>query len=137
MAKNPIVNHPVILFDGVCNLCNASVQFIIERDKKRYFRFATLQGETAKRLLANHKINHKKTESVILVFGDRAFLHSRAALEITKKLNGLWPLLYVFRFIPAVLRDKIYDWIAKNRYRWFGKREACMIPSRELQELFL
>ena len=129
--------HKVILFDGVCNLCNDFVVYIIKRDKKNVFRFAALQSEAGEKLLSKFKIDRVKTDSIILVDGEQFYERSAAALHIAKYLSGGFPLLYAFIVIPRFIRDGIYDWIARNRYKWFGKKESCMIPTKELQSKFL
>ncbi|MCI0751298.1 MAG: thiol-disulfide oxidoreductase DCC family protein [Flammeovirgaceae bacterium] len=127
----------IIFFDGVCNLCNGAVQFIIKRDPKNKFRFASLQSDFAIRRLKDQGIDPQISETIILLQNGKIFTKSRAALEISKRLSGLWPLLYSFAIIPGFLRDSIYNLIARNRYRWFGKRDACMIPTPELKSRFL
>lgn len=127
----------IILFDGVCNLCNASVQFILKRDSKAQFRFASLQSEFGKQKLLLYEIDANKCDSVIYIYKDKAFIKSTAALQIAKKLGGGWPLLYGLIIIPRFIRDWVYGFIAKNRYRWFGKKDSCMIPSPELKSRFL
>jgi predicted DCC family thiol-disulfide oxidoreductase YuxK len=128
-------NQPVILFDGVCNLCQSSVQFIIKRDKKAKFKFAALQSEAGQKLLEGHSA--PGLDSVILAENDKIYTHSSAALRIAKELDGLWPMLYVFVIIPRPLRNLLYNWVATNRYRWFGKQESCMMPTPELRSRFL
>ncbi len=128
--------QPVIFFDGVCNLCNGAVQFTIERDQKNIFRFASLQSEYAKTELAPFNINHEDLDSFILLENERVYKQSTAALRVAKKLNGLWPLLYGFIIIPRFIRDAVYNYIAKNRYKWFGKQESCWIPTSELKNKF-
>ncbi|MFC4210033.1 thiol-disulfide oxidoreductase DCC family protein [Pedobacter lithocola] len=128
--------QPVIFFDGVCNLCNASVQFTIEHDKKNVFKFTALQGEYAKTILPKFNIDSTKLNSILLVDGERVYTKSSAALRVAKKLNGLLPLLYTFIIIPKFIRDWVYDIIAKNRYKWFGKQESCWIPTLELKNKF-
>lgn len=130
-------NKKIILFDGVCNLCNGAVTFVIKRDKKNIFKFATLQSEAGTELLSNFKIDRSKLDSIILIDGDRFYSKSSAALYIARHLSGAYPLLFGFMILPKFFRDWIYDFIAKNRYRWFGKRESCMIPTPELAEKFL
>ena len=130
-------NTHIILFDGVCNLCNGSVQFIIKRDKKHLFRYATLQSEFAKNLLKSRGQHVPEMESVILVTNEGVFYRSDAALRIAQKLNGLWPILGAFRIVPRVIRDAVYNFIGRNRYRWFGKQESCMVPTPDLKALFL
>jgi len=127
----------VILFDGVCNLCNSFVQFVIKHDKNERFKFASLQSGFAEKELADSFIDTQKMSTVILLENGKLYSRSTAALRILKKLNGLWPLLYVFIIIPAFIRDVVYNLIAKNRYKWFGKKDSCMIPSPELQRRFL
>lgn len=127
----------IVLFDGVCNLCNHAVDLIIRNDKKGHFKVGALQDEKTRDLLKDHNINSEYLDSIILVRGEKLFYKSRAALEITKKLRIPWPLLYVFIVVPAVIRDPIYDWIAKNRYKWYGKKETCRLPSPEEKSRFL
>ena len=129
--------NPVLLFDGVCNLCNASVQWILKRDKRGLFRFAALQSDTGQGLLKRFGIAADHFDSVVLIAGDQVFTHSDAPLEILRCLGGLWSLAIVFKIIPRPLRDIVYNWIARNRYRWFGRREQCMLPRREWQNRFL
>lgn len=127
----------IVLFDGVCNLCNGAVLFIIKRDKKDRFRFAALESDLGKELLARHNIDPSKIDSIVLISGDSAFAKAGAALRIAKYLTGLWPLLYSLVIIPKFIADAMYDFIAKNRYKWFGKKESCMIPTPELKSKFL
>ncbi|WP_425237137.1 thiol-disulfide oxidoreductase DCC family protein [Ulvibacterium sp.] len=128
----------VILFDGVCNLCNNSVQFIIKRDRKDVFRYAALQSEIGKELLAERNIDTSKVDSIILIEPGVAFYtKSDAALEIGRSFGGAWILLSVFYLIPSSLRNIVYDFVAKNRYRWFGRKDACMIPTPDLKAKFL
>ena len=128
---------PVILFDGVCNLCNSSVLFIIKRDPKAKFKFASLQSEFGKSHLEKFGLPVTELNSVLLIKDGKLFQKSNAALEIAKQLGGGWPVFYVFKLVPAFLRDGFYNWIARNRYRWFGKKDACMIPTPELKSRFL
>ena len=132
------MNKPsIILFDGVCNFCNHWVNFIIKRDKKKQFRFASLQSETARRLLANYQYDNKSIDTVILIEEGKIYTHSTAALRICKKLSGAWPLLYWLIIFPRFIRDWQYKFVAKRRYAWFGKSETCRIPSAGEKELFL
>lgn len=131
-------NTQIILFDGVCNLCSGAIQFVIKRDKNKIFRYTSLQSELGRQLLKERKIDPKKTDSIILIQPNIAYyIKSSAALQASKKLNGFYPLLSIFLIIPRHIRDWIYDFIAKNRYKWFGKKETCWIPTPELKELFL
>ena len=128
----------VVLFDGVCNFCSASVQFIIARDKKSVFHFAALQSDAGKDVLAKHHLSQGgDPESIVLVDGDRTYTHSSAALRIAKDLSFPWFFGYVFLVVPRFLRDAVYRVIAKNRYRWWGKKDACMVPTPELRARFL
>lgn len=129
--------HGVILFDGVCNLCNGAVQFIISHDPKGYFNYAALQSEAGQRSL--EEFHHSRTEinTIIFIQNGKRYTKSTAALLITRKLSGLWPLLSVFIVIPRFLRDPIYDYIARNRYKWFGQKAECMIPTAEIKLRFL
>jgi predicted DCC family thiol-disulfide oxidoreductase YuxK len=129
--------HPVILFDGVCNLCTGSVRFVIERDARKQFRFASLQSPVAEKLLGAQGHQRAGLESIILIRHGRVYRKSTAALMIARRLDGLWPVLAVFLLIPRPLRDAVYDWIGKRRYRLFGKRDACWRPQAELAERFL
>jgi predicted DCC family thiol-disulfide oxidoreductase YuxK len=126
-----------ILFDGVCNLCNGSVVFIIKRDKKDVFRFAAIQSDEGQDLIQKHKIDTTKLDSILLVEGERFFSKSAAALKIARHLKGGYPLLYGFMILPRFFRNWVYDIIARNRYKWFGKKESCMIPTPELKSKFL
>ncbi len=139
MEKRPMTNDftHIIYFDGVCNLCNSSVQFVLKRDKKKVFRFATLQGNHAKSTFAKFSLPHADLSSIVLLEHNTVYTQSTAALRIAKKLNALWPLLYLFIIIPKPIRDAVYNYIAKNRYKWFGKQESCMLPTKETQRLFL
>lgn len=128
---------PVVLFDGVCNLCNRSVQFIIKRDKKNIFRFASLQGKTGQTILQQHGLPPDQFNSFILVEGEKIRLRSSGALWMLKLLGGGWSLLYGFIIVPAFIRDAVYNFIARNRYKWFGRKESCMIPTPALKHRFL
>tara|TARA_R110002012_G_scaffold88936_3_gene218553 strand:- start:84 stop:482 length:399 start_codon:yes stop_codon:yes gene_type:complete len=127
----------IILFDGVCNLCNGAINFIIKRNSKASLKFASLQSDTGKQLLKEYNIDPLKTDSIVLIDSNKAFLKSDAALRIAKDLDDAYPLLYSFIIIPAFIRNSIYDLIARNRYKWFGKKESCMIPTPDLKSRFL
>jgi len=130
-------NKKVILFDGVCNLCNGSVVFIIKRDKKDVFRFAAIQSVEGQKLIEKHQIDTTKVDSILLLDGDNYDAKSTAALKIARHLKGGYPLLYGFMILPAFFRNWVYDIIARYRYNWFGKKESCMIPTPELKGKFL
>lgn len=131
------IKQPLILFDGYCNLCSSSVQFIIKRDKKKQYFFTSLQSEVGTKILEHFKINSTNLESVILLKKNKVYIESNAALLIAKNLSGFWPIFYSFIIIPPFIRNFIYQIIAKNRYHWFGQKEACWIPSKELLTRFL
>jgi predicted DCC family thiol-disulfide oxidoreductase YuxK len=137
LMNNREVNHPLLLFDGVCNICNHIVVFIIQRDPKATFRFASLQSEIGKRMLQQHELPPSDMNTVILINGNRLYTKSTAALHVFKRLGRLWSILYIFIVIPKPIRDVIYDWVARNRYKWFGKKEQCMLPTPEIKERFL
>jgi predicted DCC family thiol-disulfide oxidoreductase YuxK len=126
----------IVLFDGVCNFCNASVNFIIGRDGAGRFKFAPLQSEIGRALREKHRIA-EDVDSIILIEGGKAYVRSEAALRIARGLGGAWPLLYGLRFVPGRLRDWAYGQIAKNRYRWFGKKDVCMMPTPEVRGRFI
>lgn len=127
----------IILFDGVCNLCHASVNFIIDRDPKDHFRFASLQSETGKTLAAQYGIDSTQLASIILIEGNKAYTKSTAALLIAKRLRSLWPMLAIFLVIPQSIRDVAYHWVARNRYRLFGRSDNCRVPTPALSQRFL
>ena len=129
--------HKIILFDGVCNLCNGAVTYIIKRDKKNVFKFAALQSEIGQELTSKFNIDTSKVDSIILIDGEKHYTKSSAALRIAKQLSGAYPLLFGFMVVPKFIRNAVYDYIAKNRYKWFGKKESCMIPTAELKSKFL
>lgn len=126
----------IVLFDGVCNFCNGSVNFIIRQDKAGRFKFAPLQSEAGQELRAKHKIGDD-VDSIILVEDDEAFMHSTAALRIARGLGGIWSLAYVGIIIPVVIRDYFYELFAANRYKLFGKKDVCMMPTPEIRERFI
>ena len=138
----------VVLFDGVCNFCDASVNFVIEHDRQGYFKFAPLQSEAGSKLATEHGLASETAEprtgddlipidSVILVEDGKAYTHSTAALRIVRKLSGAWPLLYAFIVVPKAIRDFFYRLFAKYRYRLFGRKDQCMLPSPEVRQRFL
>lgn len=126
-----------MLFDGDCNLCNGSVKFILRRDRRGRFQFASLQSAAGRQALAAVGATGPLPDSIVLVRDGRVAMKSAAALQIARGLRWPWPLLAVFWLVPRPLRDLVYDWIARHRYRWFGKNEACLVPSPELRSRFL
>ncbi|MED1204021.1 thiol-disulfide oxidoreductase DCC family protein [Heyndrickxia acidicola] len=126
----------IVLFDGECNLCSSSVQFIIKRDVEGYFRFASLQGKNGGKLLKEYGVK-EDMQSVVLIEEGKAYTQSLAALRICRHLKGYWKLLWFLRVIPSPIRNFFYRLVAKNRYKWFGKSESCMLPQPHLREKFL
>lgn len=127
----------ILLFDGVCNLCSNAVQFVIKRDKKDQFKFAPLQSEEGKILLEKRGYSSKSLSSFVLIRGKKVYDMSSASLEVCRSLGGFWKIFYAFIIIPKSFRDFIYKLIATNRYKWFGKSNACMVPTPELKSKFL
>ncbi|MDH7462413.1 thiol-disulfide oxidoreductase DCC family protein [Chitinophagaceae bacterium 26-R-25] len=129
-------DKPVILFDGVCNLCNSSVQFVIKRDKQNRFQFASLQSEFGQRILSQHSLSSSDFNSFLLFENDKLFTKSTGALKVLSQLHN-WRWATIFLLVPKFIRDAVYNFIARNRYRWFGKREACWVPTPALKAKFL
>jgi predicted DCC family thiol-disulfide oxidoreductase YuxK len=127
----------VIVFDGVCNLCNGFVQFVIARDPSARFRFAALQSDAGRRLLQTAAVAEPFPDAVVLVESGRAFIRSTAALRIVRRLRAPWPLAYSLIAVPRPIRDWVYNLVARHRYRWFGTRERCMVPTAEVRARFL
>ncbi len=128
---------PVVLFDGVCNLCNGFVQFIIKRDKQATFRFASLQSHFGQQVLQQNDLSTGDFDSFILLQNGKVYTKSTGALRVIKQLDGLWPVLYVFMLVPPFIRNGIYRWVARNRYKWFGKQESCWLPTPTLKSRFI
>ena len=133
----PAENHAVVLFDGVCNLCNGLVNFLIDRDKEAYFRLAALQSDEGKALLGEHSLSSEALDSLILIEKGQVYQRSSAALRVVRRFGGAWRLLYGLILVPRPVRDRVYDWVAENRYSWFGRRDRCRRPTPELEERFL
>jgi len=129
--------HNLILFDGVCNLCNASVNFVIDHDKQNLFHFASLQSTLGQAILAKNNFDTQDFNSFVLVYHGNLLTKSTAALTVAIQLGILWKLLAIFWIVPSFIRDGIYSYIAKNRYHWFGKNESCRLPTPELRNKFL
>jgi len=128
----------IILFDGICNLCDATVQFIIKRDKKDMYRFVALQSELGQQIIKHIGIDTSKTDSIILYEPGHAYYYkAEAAIKIATQLGGFFPLMGTFSILPAWLSNKVYDYVAKNRYKWYGKKDECMIPTPEMKAKFL
>lgn len=127
----------ILLFDGVCNLCNGAVRFVLERDTRPYFRFAALQSDAGRRLLEAHRMPADELASLVLIEDGRVYVRSEAVLRVARRLGYPWPLLWGLRWVPLGARDLVYDWVAAHRYRWFGKRETCAVPAAETRARFL
>jgi predicted DCC family thiol-disulfide oxidoreductase YuxK len=137
MMEAEMADKAVVLFDGVCNLCNWSVQFIIKHDPNAYFKFASIQSPAGQRLLQKLRVNPEEIDSFILVEEPSWSVRSDAALGVAKHLSGSWPLVTVLRIIPRGVRDWGYNLVAENRYKWFGKPNSCIMPSKELLARFV
>ena len=127
----------VILFDGVCNLCSGFVQFVVPRDTEDKYRFASLQSDVGRELLAEHDLPVDELESVVLLEDGESYQKSAAIIRIAAGLGGAYRLLSPFRYVPRSLRDWVYDFVAEHRYQWFGKKDRCMIPSGDVESRFL
>jgi len=138
-SSNPaLIQHPLLLIDGVCNLCDGAVRFLIKRDKSQKLRFGSLQSEKAAQIAGTFNLSiGTPPESMILISGEKVCFKSEAWLELFKILGGPWKVMLILKIFPPGFRDFFYDWIAKNRYRWFGKKEFCPIPSPEVKNLFI
>jgi predicted DCC family thiol-disulfide oxidoreductase YuxK len=134
---SPNAAYSIVMFDGVCNLCNGAVQFIIKRDRQGLFRFVPIQSEMGEKLLAPYSPPFSGNDSFALIENGKLYSQTDAALRIASQLDGLWYLFGIFRIVPPPLRDMLYRLLGRNRYRLFGKRERCMIPSADLQSRFL
>jgi predicted DCC family thiol-disulfide oxidoreductase YuxK len=128
---------PILLFDGVCNLCNRSVQWVLKRDKPGVFRFAALQSEVGKALLAQANLPVDALDTIVLIHRGRAFVRSDAALEVARLLGIPWSFALLFKGVPRPWRNALYDWVARNRYRWFGQEETCWLPDPIWKNRFL
>ena len=127
----------IVLFDGVCNLCESSIQFLIRHDRHQQLKYTSLQSEAAAHLLSAHELDEKYLKSIAFVDEGKIYLESDAALRICRYLTGPYKYLYYLRFIPRSIRNIFYHWIARNRYKWFGKKDQCMVPDESVKERFL
>jgi predicted DCC family thiol-disulfide oxidoreductase YuxK len=130
-------DKPILLFDGVCNLCTGSVQFIIRRDPKANIQFASLQSAKGKELLKTYNLPQNELKSLVFIEKGKAYTRSTGALMVTRYLSGAWPLLYSFIIFPAFIRNALYDFVGKNRYKWFGEKNECWVPTPELKKRFI
>ncbi len=127
----------ILLFDGVCNLCNYAVQFVIKRDRNAVIKFASLQSSIGQKLLLQHQLSNTQFDSFVYIKNNKIFLKSTAALHLMKDIGGIWKFLYAFIIVPEFIRNTIYNIVSKNRYKWFGKKDSCMMPNEKLRERFL
>lgn len=129
--------HPIVLVDGVCHFCQGLTKWIIKRDPEGKYHFASLQSDVAKELLAKGNLSTDSMDTFVLIEHGKYYTRSTAALRLAKGLKFPYPLLYVFIVVPKFIRNAVYNWVARNRYRWFGKDEACMLPTSEIKDRFL
>jgi predicted DCC family thiol-disulfide oxidoreductase YuxK len=129
--------HAIILFDGVCNFCDASVNFVIKHDKRGYFGFAPLQEPKGAEVARRYGVDPERPDTFVLIENGRAYRRSGGALRVTRRLGGLYPFAFALIVIPPFIRDFFYDWFARRRYRWFGKKDSCMVPRPEVRDRFL
>ncbi|MFN8266011.1 MAG: thiol-disulfide oxidoreductase DCC family protein [Chitinophagaceae bacterium] len=132
-----LIKEKIVLFDGICNLCQSTVQFVIKHDHRKKIRFASLQGEFGQQVLKEHNLPLTNYNSFLFLENGRLHMKSGAALRLSRYLDGVWPLFYILMIIPPFLRNAVYGFIAKNRYRWFGKQESCWLPTPDLKQRFL
>ena len=132
-----MTEQPIILFDGVCNFCNSAVNFTLKRNKKANIMFAPMQSGAGAKILQQYNLDQNDMKSFIFIDNGVVYKQSTGALRVCKYLSGLWPICYGLIIIPKFIRDGIYNWIAKNRYKWFGQKQACMIPTPEVKARFL
>jgi len=141
VSERPVADNrvrtPLILYDGVCGLCTSSVLYVIRRDPRKRFTFASMQSPLGQELLARFRLPRDEFETFVLVTADGYAVQSTAALKVAKDLSGLWPLLYALILVPAPIRDVVYRIVARNRYRWFGRSDTCFVPSIEIKDRFL
>lgn len=135
--NNILRNKTILLFDGYCNLCHSSVQFVLKHEKKQELYFTSLQSAVGIEILNYYKIDPTKTKSLVLIEKNIAYTKSTAALKLSKYLKGIYVLCYCFLIVPAFIRNGVYDFIAKNRYKWYGKQDTCIMPDENLAKRFL
>lgn len=130
-------NKTILLFDGYCNLCHSSVQFVLKHEKNSDLYFTSLQSPTGIEILNHYSINPKEIDSLVLIEKNKAYIKSSAALRVSKYLKGLYPICFSLLIIPSFIRNWVYDYVAKNRYKWFGKMDNCLVPDGNLLKRFL
>jgi predicted DCC family thiol-disulfide oxidoreductase YuxK len=134
---SPTIPTPLILYDGVCRLCTGTVLFVIKRDRRKRYRFASLQSPLGQQLLRSFGLPPDELKTFVLVDDGGHFTKSTAALKVAAGLGGLWPVLSLLRVIPRPIRDGVYDWVARNRYRWLGRRDQCLVPVPDVRDRFV
>ncbi|MBN4054554.1 thiol-disulfide oxidoreductase DCC family protein [Nitrospira defluvii] len=137
MTHENHIEPPIILYDDICHLCTSTVNFVIRRDSKKVFRFASLQSSIGQQFLKKFGLPRSNFKTFVFIKQETIFTKSSAALQVVKHLDGFWPILYMLILIPLPIRNFFYDWIAKNRYRLFGKRTSCFVPTKDHQDRFL
>ncbi len=130
-------NPKILYFDGVCNLCAGAVQFVLKRNKKQNILFASLQGKAGQAMLQQFGLSQTQFNSLVFVEDGKMYQQSTGAIRLTRHLGAAWPLLMVFLIVPAFIRNAVYNWVAKNRYKWFGKKNECWLPTPDLKKRFL
>ena len=129
--------HEIVLFDGVCNFCEASVNFIIKHDRRARFRFTPLQSEVGGEIQRRYNLDPSALDTLVLVERGKLYTKSTAALRVARRLSGVYPVFYAMIVVPPFVRDFLYDWFARRRYRWFGRKDECMAPTADIRERFL
>ena len=135
--KIGLTENPVVIFDGICSLCNRIVKFIVRKDRKKIFRFTSLQSDFGKQLLSCSAQSGTPANSIILIYKGKIYIRSRAVIQISKLLGGIFSMAFILQIIPRYLSDAFYDLIARNRYQWFGKQDSCMMPDSGTEDRFL
>lgn len=135
--NNILKNKTILLFDGYCNLCHSSVQFVLKHEKNNELYFTSLQSPIGVEILKYYSINPNEIDSLVLIEKNKAYVKSSAALRVSKYLKGLYPIAFGLLIIPSFIRNWVYDYVAKNRYKWFGKMDNCLVPDENLSKRFL
>jgi predicted DCC family thiol-disulfide oxidoreductase YuxK len=127
----------IVYFDGVCNLCEGTVQFLLKKNKKKNLLFASLQSDPGQKMLRQFELPLNNFNSFVFVENGKLYQRSTGALRVTRHLQGLWPMLYAFIIVPPFIRNAVYDYVARNRYKWYGKKNECWLPTPEIKKRFL
>ncbi len=136
-TRDTLQNQPIVLFDGECNFCSSSVQFVIARNSRSNIMFCQIQSEPGQRLIAQYGLSDLGLNSMVLIHHEKATIKSSAALRIATLMDMPWPLMFAFIIVPPFIRNRVYDWIGQRRYQWYGKRDACWVPDTEIKNRFL